>query len=372
MKYTTAQKQELIKRYHAGESASVLCLQASIPRSTFYSWLKPKTKSPNELSKLEKQILRLEQIIEVLKTVNCTATSPMQEKLNELEKLHGQYSVHVICEALDVPRGTFYNHILRNKRENKSYQFRRAQLSEQIMEVYNESNQIYGARKIKAVLAERGIITSDRMVAELMGEMNIGSIRSDAKRVHNRYNTEKKDCLKKQFDVSTPNTVWVSDTTYFKLKGKTYYICAILDLYARKVIAHKASSKHSTQLTTAAFKLAYESRTPPAGLIFHSDRGTQYVSHSFQKLLKSLEVMQSFSPSGSPQHNAVMESFFSTLKREELYRTNYHSVQEMEDCLAKYIEFYNTNRPHTSLGYKTPNAWEKLYSDGVKLFDKRS
>jgi len=343
MKYTIEQKQELIKRYHAGETATALCVQTGIPRSTFYSWLKPRNPgraesvnvvSVAEFTRLKNRTNRLEQTIEILKTVSCTATSTTQEKLTELEKLHGKYSVHIICEALDVPRGTFYNHILRNKRENKSYQFRRTQLSEQIMEVYNESNQIFGARKIKAVLAERGIVTSDRMVSELMGEMNIGSIRSNSKGIHNRFDFEKKkDCLKKNFNVKAPNTVWVSDATYFRLRGKTYYICAILDLYSRKAIAYKVSTKHSSQLITATFKNAYESRKPSGGLIFHSDRGTQYTSHSFQKLLKSCDVTQSFSPSGSPQHNAVMESFFSSLKREELYRTNYHSVQEMKDCI---------------------------------------
>ena len=138
---TNAEKQSLIRRYHAGESATALCLQAGIPRSTFYTWLSHR-KTPYgetahpisiaELNRLRNRTDRLEQIIEVLKTVNCTVSSPTKDKLNELEKLHGQYNVHVICEALNVPRGTFYNHIFRNKRENNSYQLRRDRLSEQI------------------------------------------------------------------------------------------------------------------------------------------------------------------------------------------------------------------------------------------------
>jgi len=368
------EKQALIQRYHAGESATGLCLYAGVPRSTFYSWLKPKATphtetaqpiiSVAELTRLKNRNLRLEQMIEILKKVQCTATSPTKEKLTELEQLHGQYSVHLLCEALDVPRGTFYNHIFRNKRENNSYQFRRNQLSEQIKQVYDESNQIFGAKKIRAVLSERGIITSDRMVAELMGEMNISSIRSGAKKHYKRLHSEKKkDELQLNFNVTAPNTVWVSDTTYFRLKGKAYYICAILDLYSRKVIAHKVSLKHSAQLITGTFKTAYTNRTPATGLIFHSDRGVQYTSHSFQKLLKSCNVVQSFSPSGRPYHNAVMESFFSSVKREELYRTNYHSVQEFKECLNRYIDFYNTNRPHTTLHFKTPNAYENMYYD---------
>jgi transposase InsO family protein len=370
---TTAEKQNLIQRYHAGEPATALCLQADIPRSTFYSWLKTKSSTSHEavppvsiaeLTKWKNRANRLELIIEVLKTVSCTATSPTKEKLTELEKLHGQYSVHVICEALDVPRGTFYNHIFRNKRSNSSYQFRRARLSEQIMQVYDESNQIFGANKIKAVLSERGITVSDKMVSELMGEMNISSIRSDAKKNHQRFNgRKKKDALQMNFNVMDPNTVWVSDTTYFTMDGKTYYICAILDLFSRKVIAHRVSLKHSAQLVSSTFKLAYAERKPNAGLIFHSDRGTQYTSHSFQKLMKTCNVTQSFSPSGSPQHNAVMESFFSSVKREELYRTNYRSVNELKDRLNRYMGFYNNERPHSSLRFKTPTAYERLNSE---------
>ena len=113
---TNKEKQKLIQRYHSGEPATTLCLQAGVPRSTFYTWLKSQsaveTSKPNpastaELTNLRNRNGRLEQIIEVLKNVNCTAASPTQVKLAELEKLHGQYSVRVICDALDVPLGTF-------------------------------------------------------------------------------------------------------------------------------------------------------------------------------------------------------------------------------------------------------------------------
>ena len=163
------------------------------------------------------------------------------------------------------------------------------------------------------------------------------------------------------FSVSCPNQVWVSDVTYFKLSAKFYYICAIIDLYSQKVVAYRISEKHSTQLISATFKQTYKDRRPNGKLTFHSDRGTQYTSHSFQKLLKALHITQSFSPSGRPHHNAVMESFFSSMKKEELYRTNYHSVNEFKGQVKHYVDFYNIERPHVAAGYKTPNAYEHLY-----------
>ena len=179
-----------------------------------------------------------------------------------------------------------------------------------------------------------------------------------------RFHAQKKtDRLEKQFSASAPNQIWVSDVTYFAYNKKMYYICAILDLYSRKVISYKISQKHSSQLITSTFRVAYEERRPAEGLIFHSDRGTQYTAFAFQKLLKTLHVEQSFSPSGKPCHNAVMESFFSSLKREELYRRHYHSVEEFKECVRKYIDFYNMERPHSTLGYRAPNTYESLYFD---------
>lgn len=371
MRYSREQKSDIAMRYQKGESVADICTETGLARSTIYSWLKPYhttvTKAGTsitlqEFTFLKRRVEKLESIIKVLKSVNCTSSSPLQDRLKALEPLYGQFSTRTLCDALEVSRGTFYNHIFRNKKTNKSYQIRRAQLSEQIRQVYEENNQIYGAKKIKAVLAERGIVTSDKMVSELMQEMNISSISSGAKRNYLKFNAgKKKDKLKMDFSVSTPNQVWVSDVTIFKLSSKAYYICAILDLYSRKVISYKISQKQSAQLITSTFRLAYAERRPQRGLFFHSDRGSQYTSYAFQKLLKRCCVEQSFSPTGSPYHNAVMESFFSSLKREELYRRNYHSVIEFKDCVQKYIQFYNTERPHSTLRYKTPDAHESLY-----------
>lgn len=327
--------------------------------------------TPKEFSALKKRVEKLEGIIQVLKSVDCTVSAPLQDKLKALETLYGQFSVHTLCDALEVPRGTFYNHILRNKKENKSYQLRRTELSEQIRQIYDESDQIYGAKKISAVLKSRGVATSDKMVSELMQEMNLASIRTGAKRLYMRFHAQKKnDRLGKQFSASAPNQIWVSDVTYFAYNKKMYYICAILDLYSRKVLSYKISQKHSSQLITSTFRSAYEDRRPAEGLIFHSDRGTQYTAFAFQKLLKTLHVEQSFSPSGKPCHNAAMESFFASLKREELYRRNYHSVEEFKECVRKYMDFYNMERPHSTLGYRAPNTYDSLYYDRQSAKEK--
>ncbi|MDL2287890.1 DDE-type integrase/transposase/recombinase [Oscillospiraceae bacterium OttesenSCG-928-F05] len=125
-----------------------------------------------------------------------------------------------------------------------------------------------------------------------------------------------------------------------------------MDLFSRKVIAHGVSPKNSTYLVTSTFKRAFESRMPPEGLVFHSDQGVQYTSHSFQKLLRMNKVVQSFSKTGSPNDNAVAE---------ELYRTNYKSEREFRAAVEDYINFYNVERPHAGLAYRAPEKIEAQY-----------
>lgn len=119
--------------------------------------------------------------------------------------------------------------------------------------------------------------------------------------------------------------------------------------------------KNNTQLITSTFRLAYASRSPQRKLTFHSDRGTQYTSFAFRNLLKYYHVNQSFSPAGSPKNNAVAEAFFSTLKCEKLYRCDYHSENEFRNRVKNYMDFYNNERPHITLNYKSPNTYEKQF-----------
>ncbi len=135
---------------------------------------------------------------------------------------------------------------------------------------------------------------------------------------HHKYRGDTGDCtnhLKQQFSQSAPNLVWSSDFTYIKAGGKWYYLCVVIDLFSRKVIAWNISGKPDVELVMTAFRKAYAARKAPYGLIFHSDWGTQYNATSFRQLLDSLGVIQSFPNKGYPFDNAVCESFFKYLKK---------------------------------------------------------
>ena len=138
----------------------------------------------------------------------------------------------------------------------------------------------------------------------------------------------------------------MSDITYFKIKNAWVYLCAIIDLFSRKVVGYRVSHAASTRLVTATFRNAYEERSNPKNLTFHSDRGGQYISAAFSKLLQQYNVKQSFSASGTPLDNAVAETFFATFKKEETYRREYTSERHFRKSVDEYIRFYNEVRPH--------------------------
>lgn len=373
MRYSEEKKRTLVSLYYNGKTVSDVCRGHQISRSTFYSWIQTyrpvesknssRTVTLKDFDSLLRRCEKQEQIIAVLKSVPAVASATTQEKLAVLEPLYGQFSVHVLCEALDVPRGTFYNHIKRNKRGNSSYAKHREELRVAIQEIFEESRQTFGSEKICAVLHERGYRAGTTLVRELMSEMGLSSVSTTSKRQWNKFSSHerKANILQRQFHAETPNCVWVSDVTCMKLKDRYYYLCAIIDLYSRKVIAHKISTRNSTQLITATLRMAYAARMPGENLIFHSDQGSQYTSHAFRQLLKKLRITQSFSNAGTPHDNAVMESFFAVFKKEEFYRSAYRSKAELRKKVDEYIAFYNQKRPHTTLNLQTPEQYEDAF-----------
>lgn len=372
MKFTDEQKKSIVARREKGESICALCSESSVPRSTLYRWCKIYKAhiisddirfTVREVLQMQNRITKLNKIIEILKLVNCTVSAPLRERLLALESLYGQYDVHTLCEALNVDRGTFYNHIRRNKRENAWFAKRREKYRHIVQEVFDEYHQILGPEKLRAVLVERGHQVSTKFIASIMRETGLCSIRTNSKADYIRLKDSEfpKNHICQSFKVKSPNQVWVSDVTCFKVKDKYFYICVILDLFSRKVIAYGISKKNSTQLVTSTFKQAVDCRDYLKSLVFHSDRGSQYLSYVFQKLLREHSIKQSVSAPGRPHDNAVAESFFASLKRENLYRKEYSSEKAFRAGVFEYIKFYNEKRPHKLLKNRTPCQFEELY-----------
>ena len=371
--YTSEERQAIIDRYTSGgETYLQIYADTGIAKSTFYTWLKQykleqeetkeKTINYRNFVLLENKIQRLENMVEILKIAGGIEGMPLKRRLYLAEQFYSKHSVHLICETLNISRGTFYNHILRNKKDNTWYAKRKEELRIRIQEIYDENRQIFGADKIATIMRNEGTSVSTEIVRKLMREMGIGSIRQVAKKLYEDESQRHKNYVNQQFDPKAPNEIWVSDVTYFKFNDKSYYICVVIDLFSRKVISYKVSKKNSTQLVTSTLKKAYEECKPKTSLIYHTDRGANFCSRGMSEYIKSINITHSFSRAYVPYDNSVVEAFFASLKKEELYRTKYRSESEFILAVDDYMNFYNTKRPHKKLQYRTPEQKENEYT----------
>lgn len=372
-------KTQVVQACKQGLSIPDASTKYQVAKSTLYRWMREIHLTEDEstavdYSVLQRQNARLGHLLQIIRLSNLIEEAPLRKRLEILARLHeqfAQYSVHELCEALNVSRGAFYNHIFR-KADRSKYLEEQRQLMLQVQQVFDDSKQRYGAEKIRVVLAESGIHVGKERVRKIMKELNLVSIRENAKRNYKkRQEYQKQNLLNRNFKAARKNEIWVSDITYFKIKDYALYLCVILDLFSRRVVGYRVSRKSSTHLVTATFRTAFRDRSTPQGLTFHSDRGGQYISDTFCQLLQKSGVAQSFSNSGRPYDNAVAETFFATFKKEEAYRREYSSEADFRKSVDAYIQFYNGVCPHQTLAYKSPARFEELYgAEKTQGFEK--
>lgn len=371
-RYAEDFKRMIVKQYQLGNSIKKICTQYNISRSTVFLWIKQYTSDkagqvPREQYLMQKELERLRMENQIFKICGCAPSSPLSDRLAAIDAHQKEFSLHALCRVLQVNRATYYYHALRAPKQTQ-LQIEDTMLKPLVKEIFEKSKGRFGARKIRAKLLQEGHVVSERRVLRLMKELELSSKGSHPKlnSANDRQYQYYPNKLKQNFLTDAPNKVWVGDITYAKVGMDFLYLCVMIDLYARKVIGYEVSENIDTNLVSKAFHHAFESRGRPSGLIFHSDQGTQYTSFEFRDLLKRCGVSQSFSAPGTPYDNAVAESFFASIKKED-FRRNYYKTQE-EFCAAvrEYIDFYNDYRPHQRLGFLTPNQAEKEFYDSTE------
>lgn len=243
------------------------------------------------------------------------------------------------------------------------------QLRKHILAIYTASQKRIGAAKIQRVLLrDYGISISSGRVYRLMKSMNLPKMSTSkpAFKTQNRQvSLDRPNHLKQAFNPPAPNQVWTSDFSYIPVGSKGFvYLCVILDLFSRKVIAWSVGTKITTDLAISTLKKAIRSRKVESPVLFHTDQGSQYTSTAFRKYLEDKPIIQSLSKPGYPWDNAVTEAFFKYMKKEELNRRTFSCLQEVQLSCFEYIEgFYNSQRPHGTLDMLTPNEMEENYFD---------
>lgn len=276
-------------------------------------------------------------------------------------KNHPTFAVDQMARMLGVSRSGYYNYL---KRGQSTRDLENKKLMDVMKIIFEESHQTYGSPRLHAALKDQGFTCSRPKVARLMKSHGLAAKMSRRlKRTTKRSNKDHRPNLVQQnFQVPAPNRVWVGDITYIWVRGRWVYLAVVLDLFSRKIVGMALDETMKSDLVRQAITQALLYRQPPVGLIHHSDLGSQYTSHDIQNLAKSQGILLSYGTSA--YDNAVMESFFHTLKTEHVYFKTYQTLEEAKLDIFTYIfAFYNSKRRHSTLGYQSPNQMENKYNN---------
>ena len=278
-----------------------------------------------------------------------------------IETHRGKFRLDVMCRMLGVTKSGYFTWRGRPISTRKT---KDAELKDEIERIHARSRGRYGVPRVHAELRAAGTACSRRRVARLMREAGLqGKVRKRYKATTQAdpAHPPAEDLVRRNFEVTAPNTVWVSDMSYLPTKEGWLYLAVVLDLHSRLVVGWSMGERLTTDLPLSALKMALDRRRPPPGLIHHSDRGSQYTSSAYRGALEAQGALASMGKKGDCFDNAVVESFFSTLKRELLLDHVFHTRQEGRSQVFEYVEmFYNRQRRHSFLGYRSPVEFERI------------
>lgn len=272
------------------------------------------------------------------------------------EQASGGMSVEALCEALAVSPSGYYAW---RERDISLRQQADVRLGNEIERVFIDSRRTYGSQRVYRALCERGIRSSRKRVARLMRERGLRSVRARKRRLgltkagQSAYFAA--NLLQQDFNATRKNQKWVTDTTYIPTREGWLYLVSVLDLFSRQVVGWAMGEQHDAGLAISALDMAICRAGPAAGLILHSDRGSEFANAKFQDRAAAANIRLSMSSTGNCYDNAPAESFFATVKLEAMPAGIFASRQEARMALFDYIEvFYNRQRLHSSIGYARP------------------
>jgi len=281
-------------------------------------------------------------------------------KFHFVEKYRDQFRIRSMCRVLGVSRSGFYAWCGRPLPRREA---RNEVLVVQIRETFRRSRGTYGSPRIHRALRKVGVSCGRHRVARLMQLEGIVA-KTEA---HFRWTSTKREdipaaanLVQRKFEAERPNRIWASDITLLRTGQGWLHLVVILDLYSRRVVGWSMRSRPTQQLVVEALEMAIADRKPEPGLIFHSDRGGQYLSYEVQELLDANGFLASTSRPGNCLDNAVVETFFKTLKTEMYYHRHFATRSEARTAVFDFIAtFYNPIRLHSALDYESPEAYER-------------
>ena len=300
-RYPEEMKQVMVGKYEGGSTAKTICAEYGVSRSTLLLWAKQYSADsngqvPREQYLIRKELERLRIENQIYRECGCSANSSLGIRLDAIHRLKDQYSIHALCRVLNVNRSAVYHHELRASEKTK-VEKQDEILKPLIAEIFETSNELFGVRRIRVKLKEKGYIVSEKRIGRLMKELGL-YVKKNGPRLNSANDRQYQyypNRLQRNFIMEAPNMIWASDITYARVGHDFLYLCVVIDLYARKVISFAISEYIDENLVTEAFESAYKTEA------------------------------------------------------------------EFKIAVAKYIDFYNDYRPHQRLGYLTPNQAEEEY-----------
>ena len=283
-----------------------------------------------------------------------------------IEERRTQWSVAQMCRALGVSRSGYYAW---RSREPNAAEVRREELTEQVKQIHAQVKGRYGSPRVHAELVARGHGCCVNLVAKLMRAAGIAA--KTKKRFRQTTDSNHglpvaENILDRQFDPEEPNASWVADVTYIPTREGWLYLAVVEDLFSRAVVGWSMDATMTSRLVVDALEMALARRlkgSSSSGLVAHSDRGSQYASDHYRRRLRDERITCSMSRRGDCWDNAPMESFFASLKTELVHEARFATRAEARAELFEYLEvFYNRIRRHSSLGYRSPDEYERTHN----------
>ncbi|WP_202941396.1 IS3 family transposase [Alteromonas macleodii] len=318
------------------------------------------TPEQEEIRQLRAENKRLKMEKEIPKKGDGLLCQRNQVKYGFITQHKKTWPISLMCQVLGVSRHNYYSAVRRNEQLEPDPQH--DELIEWVQKIADASDYTYGVRRMKRALNSLGYPVGKQRTRALMKEADVSVRRRRKYKVTTNSNHQQPvfdNVLSRDFDAQKPDQAYVSDITYIWTQEGWLYLAVVIDLFSRKVVGWSMSSRMNAQLVCDALTMALWQRKPKAGLIHHSDRGSQYASRQFRQLLAQYKVTGSMSRKGDCWDNAVVESFFGTLKQERVQWRHYQSRYAAQQDILQYITmFYNSQRMHSYLDYKSPNQYE--------------
>lgn len=280
-----------------------------------------------------------------------------------------EFKIEKMSNIFNISRSGYYKFIVRKPSDRAQENER---LLSKIKESYQDSRRTYGSPRVYSELKACGEACSRKRVARIMKEHGMAAKMKKRFKVTTKANPNEipaPNLLKQNFVAEAPNQRWVADFTYVDTKEGWLYVAAVMDLFSRRIVGLTMSDRMKDDLVISALQQAIIHRRPVEGLVHHSDRGSQYTSKDFRELLTKNCIVASMSGTGNCYDNAVIESFFHTLKTEHIYFERYESREQAKRSIFEYVEvFYNRQRRHSTLEYISPVAFERQWQYELRGF----